>query len=370
MTQMNSLRFSTVHNGFFATLNKRVNEYFKTNGLSKQANEAMVFKTIIMLALYTIPYILIISGVFSSSFSLFVLCVIMGLGIAGIGLSVMHDANHGSYSKKPWVNNVLGFTLNLIGGNSFNWKVQHNVLHHTFTNVHEADEDIAPSPLFRMSPEAKLHPIHKYQYIYAWPFYGLLTMIWVFRKDFVKLMSYQKDGLVTRQKTTATKEWIILIGTKIIYLTYALIIPMILLDVLWWQVLLGFFTMHYIAGFILAVIFQPAHVIESAEYPVADTAGNLKDVWAVHQLRTTANFARNNRLLSWYVGGLNYQVEHHLFPHICHIHYDKISKIVEETALEFGLPYNAEDTFIDALISHGKQLKALGRPAELVLVNA
>ncbi len=365
MTQMNSLRFSSIQNGFFSTLNKRVNEYFKTNGISKQANLTMVLKTIFMLCLYLIPYTLIITGVFNSLGALFILCVLMGLGVAGIGLSVMHDANHGAYSNKLWVNNALGFTLNLIGGNSFNWKVQHNVLHHTFTNVHDADEDIAPSPIFRMSPDAKLYPIHRFQHIYAWFFYGLLTMIWVFRKDFVKLSRYQKDGLVKRQKTTATKEWIVLIGTKLVYLAYTVALPMIVLDVLWWQVLIGFFTMHFIAGFILAIIFQPAHVIESAEYPAPDTAGSLKDVWAVHQLRTTSNFAKNDRLLTWYVGGLNYQVEHHLFPHICHVHYEKISKIVEETALEFGLPYNNEDSFLDALKSHGRQLKVLGRPLRI-----
>jgi linoleoyl-CoA desaturase len=365
MTQMNSLRFSSIQNGFFSTLNKRVNEYFKTNGISKHANLTMVLKTIFMLCLYLIPYTLVITGVFNSLGALFILCVLMGLGVAGIGLSVMHDANHGAYSNKLWVNNALGFTLNLIGGNSFNWKVQHNVLHHTFTNVHDADEDIAPSPIFRMSPDAKLYPIHRFQHIYAWFFYGLLTMIWVFRKDFVKLSRYQKDGLVKRQKTNATKEWIVLISTKLAYLAYTVALPMIVLDVLWWQVLIGFFTMHFIAGFILAIIFQPAHVIESAEYPAPDTAGSLKDVWAVHQLRTTSNFAKNDRLLTWYVGGLNYQVEHHLFPHICHVHYEKISKIVGETALEFGLPYNNEDTFLDALKSHGRQLKALGRPLRI-----
>lgn len=189
-------------------------------------------------------------------------------------------------------------------------------------------------------------------------------------------MRYDKDGMIKKQKTTVWKEWTILLASKIFYYTYMIVIPLLVLPFAWWQVLLGFVTMHYVAGFILAIIFQPAHVVEGTEYPLPDDGGNIYNTWAIHQLFTTTNFAQNNRLLSWYVGGLNYQVEHHLFTNVCHVHYKKLSRIVEETAKEFGLPYKSKKTFRDAMIGHYRILKELGNKetnigqAQPAMVNA
>lgn len=361
MSRASSLKFANNRQDFFATLNKRVNDYFKQKGLSKHANSAMVFKTIFMFSLYFVPYAFMISGSITNIWIMFLLCLVMGLGVAGIGLSIMHDANHGAYSSKPWINNMLGYSLNLVGGNAFNWKVQHNVLHHTYTNVFDADEDISPRGILRMSPYSPWHKLHKYQHLYAWFFYGLMTFVWIIVKDFMRLSVYHRDGLIAKQKTTPAKEWTILMVSKLFYIGYIFVLPLLLLDLTWWQVFLGIFTMHYVAGFILAIIFQPAHVIDGTEFPEPDQHGQLDDVWAIHQLRTTTNFAHNNKILSWYVGGLNYQVEHHLFPHVCHIHYKEISKIVKATTEEYSLPYKSEPTFIGALANHAKLLKDLGK---------
>jgi len=288
----------------------------------------------------------------------------MSFGVAGIGLSVMHDANHGAYSSKSWINGLFGYSLNLVGANAFNWKVQHNVMHHTYTNIHDHDEDISPRGVLRLSPHSDWKKIHKYQFIYAWFLYGLMTIIWVIIKDFVRLIRYNKDGMVKKQHANIIGEWIILILTKLVYIGYIFIIPFVFTSLIWWQIILGIFIMHYIAGFILAIIFQPAHVIEGTEYPLPDDSNTVENNWAVHQLHTTTNFSNKSRLFSWYVGGLNYQIEHHLFPNICHVHYRKISAIVKATATEFGLPYKSVRTFLDALKSHTKMLKQLGvKPA-------
>lgn len=355
-----NLKFANRQQEFFLTLNQRVNAYFKTNQLERTGNSEMVFKTIFMFSLYFVPYFLLISGITTNPWMLLGLCVVMGLGIAGIGLSVMHDANHGAYSSKPWVNNLLGLSLNLVGGHALNWKVQHNVLHHTYTNVHEVDEDISPRGVLRMAPDSKWMPMHKYQHYYAWFFYGLLTLVWVLVKDFGRLIKYQREGLLKKQRTTAAKEWSFMLLTKAIYFGYLIAVPVMLLPITVGQALLGFFVMHYIAGFILAIIFQPAHVVEGTEYPMPDAQGNLENNWAIHQLHTTTNFGHKEKLFSWYVGGLNYQVEHHLFPTICHVHYHNIAKIVEQTAAEFDLPYKSKDTFFQAIAAHARQLKMLG----------
>lgn len=365
MNRSKSLRFSKDRQDFFVTLNKRVNEYFKANNISRHANAEMVVKTVFMFALYFVPFVLMLTGVVSGAWPMIAMCVLMGAGTAGIGLSIMHDANHGAYSGKPWVNNLIGYSLNVVGGNAFNWKIQHNVLHHTYTNVYDADEDISPRGVLRMSPYSEWKAMHRFQHVYAWFIYGLMTFVWVLFKDVIRLISYHKDGLIKKQNANVTQEIVILVVTKLIYLGYIFTLPMVILDLSFWTVFAGFCIMHYVAGFILAVIFQPAHVIEGTEYFEPDMEGNLENNWAIHQLHTTTNFANKSRLFSWYVGGLNFQVEHHLFPNICHVHYRKIAPIVESTAKEFGVPYKSAETFLDALVGHGRLLRELGKkPAE------
>ncbi len=356
-----SLQFARGQNEFFATLSQRVNHYFKSNNIEKTANWHMVVKTIVMFTMYFVPYILILTQVVTGSWGYVAMAVIMGFGVSGIGLSIMHDANHGSYSKKAWVNNLLGFSLNAVGGNAFNWKVQHNVLHHTYTNVHEVDEDISPRGVLRMAPTETWRPFHQYQHLYAWFFYGLLTIVWISFKDFGRLSRYVRDGMVKKQKASVAAEWTILIITKLVYIGFLYLPVLLVPEITWWMPLAGFLIMHYIAGFILAIIFQPAHVIDGTEYPLPDEDGNLENNWAIHQLHTTTNFGRKHRAFSWFVGGLNYQVEHHLFPNICHVHYRAISPIVEATAKEFGLPYKSKETFLQALIAHTAIMKELGK---------
>jgi linoleoyl-CoA desaturase len=361
MNRATSLRFAKDRQDFFVTLNKRVNEYFKTRELSRHANAEMIIKTVFMFALYFTPFVLMLTGTVTGTWPMLAMCVLMGIGVAGIGLSIMHDANHGAYSNKPWINNLIGYSLNIVGGNAFNWKIQHNVLHHTYTNVYDADEDISPRGVLRMSPYSDWKPMHKYQHIYAWFIYGLMTLVWVLAKDIIRMIAYHKEGLIKKQNASVMTESIILVVTKILYLAYIFTLPIVILDLSFWTVLLGFCVMHYVAGFILAVIFQPAHVIEGTEYFEPDTNGNLENNWAIHQLHTTTNFANKSRLFSWYVGGLNFQVEHHLFPNVCHVHYRNIAPIVEATAKEFDIPYKSAKTFVDALVGHGRLLKELGK---------
>jgi linoleoyl-CoA desaturase len=327
----------------------------------------MYLKTVFMFALYFIPYLLMLTGVVSGAFSLLLSVIVMGLGLAGIGLSVMHDANHGAYSNKGWVNDLMGYSLNLVGANAFNWKIQHNVLHHSFTNVHDHDEDISPRGVLRLCPSTPWKRIHRFQFVYAWFLYGLMTIVWLFFKDFVRISRYSQSGLASKQKANVSQEWLILIGSKVVYVGYIFVIPLLFTPLLWWQIIVGILMMHFVAGFILAIIFQPAHVVDGTEFPVPDDSNKL-DNCAVHQLLTTTNFGNKSRWFSWYVGGLNFQIEHHLFPNICHVHYRNIAGIVRETAKEFGLPYKSFNTFLGALRGHTRLLKRLGeRPGRIAL---
>ena len=356
-----NIRFSKTHNAeFFRTLNSRVNDYFQQNNITKYGNWKLYLKSLVVFAIFLTPYFLIISNLFNE-WMMLLLTIVIGAGMSFVGMCVMHDGNHGSYSRRRWVNNLMGSSIYILAGNVYNWKVQHNVLHHTYTNVAGHDEDMNTDGLLRLHKHDKWKRFHKFQHYYSVLLYGLLTLNWAIRKDYRQLREYMARGFAFDKKINPTKEWSILISTKVIYMMVWIVIPILVLSIAWWKVLIGFAVMHYTAGLILSMVFQLAHIVEDTETPLPDETGNMENTWAIHQLFTTANFAPKNKLVSWFVGGLNFQIEHHIFPHISHVHYPKISKIVKETALEYGLPYNEYRSTRKAIVSHFRMLRALGR---------
>ena len=345
---------------FVKELRNRVNAYFKENNKSRHANVNMVIKTIFMLSLYFVPYFLILFNITENSWIVLGLWVLMSLGMGGIGFSIMHDANHGAYSKNHKINKSLGYLINLVGGSSVNWKIQHNVLHHTYTNITGHDEDLNADPLMRFSFEQKRRKAHRLQQFYAWFLYGLITISWSIKKDFIQLQRYKGKDLIKTQGITYKKAFTRLVSAKLFYYLYVLVLPLIFSSQAWWLTLIFYFIMHFVCGVIISVVFQLAHVVTETDFPQPNENGSIENNFAAHQLHTTANFAKKNIPLSWYVGGLNYQIEHHLFPNICHVHYPKISKIVKETALEFNLPYY-QNTLFGAIASHTRLLARLGK---------
>ena len=344
---------------FAAELRKRVDAYFTDNQLSKHANAGMITKTVVMLLLYILPIVGLM--VFhQSTWQLTFSYALAGFAMAGIGMNVMHDANHHAYSSNPLVNKLAGSSLNLVGGIVFNWKMQHNILHHTYTNVYEMDDDIDDKLLFRLSPHSRLKKFHRFQHIYIFFFYAIMSLYWVTLKDIVQFIKYRKNGVNRSSQREYTKNAFILAFVKVFYFAYIIFIPVYYFGYTFGQVLFGFVVLHMVCGIILSVIFQLAHSVEEASHPVQNNQNEIENDWAIHQLQTTVNFARKNRLITWYLGGLNYQVEHHLFPTICHVHYPAIAEIVKETAKEYGIAYLEAPTFGAALRSHIQQLKALG----------
>lgn len=344
---------------FFPELRKRVNSYFKENNISKHANFNMKFKTVFMLCLYFAPLVLMVTGVVSSLWLVMLMWVIMALGMAGVGLGITHDANHRAYSKSEKVNNALGALLNCIGAYHINWKIQHNSLHHSFTNVHGFDEDINTGVL-RCSPTQEMKGYYRFQAFYAPFLYGLMTIYWIISRDFKQLAKYNRLNMLSKHGLTMGQAITRLIFNKVLYLGITLVLPLVFVQLPWWQIVLGFLLMQFICGLILALIFQSAHILEETSFFEVDEKGSVENNWAIHQMKTTANFANGSVWFSWFIGGLNYQIEHHLFPNICHVHYRNISKIVQKTAKEFNVPYYQHRTFLGALRSHFSMLNQLG----------
>ncbi len=350
---------------FVDEVKESVARYFDTTGKSKKADFRMVLKTVMILTLTIGSYALIISGQFTP-WQMLGLAILMGVGMAGVGFCVSHDALHGAYSSNPRVNRLIGYSFDLMGANSYMWKITHNVIHHTYTNIPGIDEDLTVSPLIRLSPEAPHKPIHRYQHWFAFLAYGFSTLNWLFAKDFQQFM--KRDIGPYKNKKHPPSEIAILVVTKLVVIGYMIVIPLLVLDIAWWQFLIGFLAAHLTAGFILGIIFQLAHVVEGPEYPMPDDDGMMEYEWIMHEMATTANFAHGNRLLSWYIGGLNYQIEHHLFPQVCSIHYPEIGPLVRKVAEKYDVPYYAFPTLRAATASHYRMLKQLGQPEAEVAV--
>jgi linoleoyl-CoA desaturase len=349
---------------FFKILNTRVNNYFKDNNISKTGNWKLYLKTAIMFILFFTPYfVILLMPTISFGLHIF-LSFVIGVGMAGIGMNVMHDGNHGSYSSKQWLNKIMGGSIYILAGNVYNWQVQHNVLHHTYTNIPGHDEDLDAGRIIRFTKHAPWYKFHKFQQYYALLAYGLLTINWCLTTDFKQMGGYLKRKLSYGGEPNHTKLWTGLVISKIVYFSFWLVTPMLFIS--WWKVLIGFFVMHYTAGLILSIIFQLAHIVEETHNPLPNEVNNeMENTWAIHQLYTTTNFAPKSWFLNFYTGGLNHQIEHHLFPNISHVHYKKISEFVKQTAKECNLPYFEYHSMYEALKAHIKHLKDLGMNPEL-----
>lgn len=354
---MAKVTFNNRSQVFYQSLKKTAEDYFNSNKLKKTGNWKLYSKALVLIPFSIAAYIFLLFGDYSALLGISI-TALLGFALASIGFNVMHDACHGSYSSKKWVNTVLGLSLNALGGNAFFWKQKHNILHHTYTNIAGLDDDIAQSKLLRQSTAQKWMPVHKYQHIYLPIAYSLTIFMWVGFRDFDKYFKGKIHN--TAIQPMDRKEHIIFWISKIFYALFYVVIPIIAVGFTKW--LIGFGIMGLIMGLILAFVFQLAHAVEGPEFEAVDIDDKvIESEWAVHQVKTTANFSPNNKILSWFLGGLNYQVEHHLFPKVSHIHYPALSNIVRKECERFNLPYHSFKTMPQAIVSHFRIMKELGQ---------
>jgi linoleoyl-CoA desaturase len=343
---------------FLQELRRRVDAYFERTGRRRRDCPTMYFKTATILAWFAAAYILLLFVV-HSWWLIVPLAIVLGLSMAAIGFNIQHDGAHRGYSEHQWVNKTMALTLDLIGGSSYLWDWKHNSIHHTYTNITGHDDDINIGFLGRLSPHQKRFRFHRAQGIYLWLLYGFLAIKWHLFDDFHNLATGRIGGhKIPRPRG---KDLLIFIAGKVVFFSIAFIIPMLLHPVL--AVLAVYGIAAFVSGVVLSVVFQLAHCVEEADFPATPAPGVPMDTaWAVHQVQTTVNFARGNPFLSWFLGGLNFQIEHHLFHKICHVHYPALSKVVEEVCREFGVQYAAHRSIFSAIASHFRWLVAMGRP--------
>ena len=289
------------------------------------------------------------------------LIVVLGLSLAAVGFNIQHDGGHGAYSERHWINSVAAMTLDMLGASSYVWARKHNSIHHSYTNVTGHDDDINVGLLGRLSPHQRRLKLHRGQHWYLWFLYGFLPIKWHLYDDFHNILV----GHIGEHRLPKPQGWELLtfFGGKVFFFAAAFGIPMLLHP--WWVVLCVYAAACFVQGVVLSVVFQLAHCVEGAEFPMPNPdTGRIETGWAEHQVQTTADFAPHNRLLTWFAGGLNFQIEHHLFPKICHVHYPALAPLVQQTCTEFGLRYAVHPTFRSAVASHFRWLRKMGRPID------
>jgi linoleoyl-CoA desaturase len=343
---------------FQVEVRRRVDDFFRTTGRRQRDCPQMYLKTVILIASFTGSYALLVF-VAQTWWQALPLAILLGLVTAAIGFNVQHDGSHNAYSNHEWVNKMMAMSLDVIGGSSYHWHWKHVVFHHTYVNITGQDTDIDLGGLGRLTPHRRWLWFYRWQQYYLWPLYGLMAINWHLVGDFRDVI----PGRIGEHRLPRPKGWdlFVLLAGKASFLALAFGIPLLFHSA--WVVGLFYVAASVVLGVVLSVVFQLAHCVEQAEFPLPrNDTGRIENSWAIHQVETTVDFARRSRLAAWLLGGLNFQIEHHLFPRVCHVNYPAISNLVQQTCREFGLRYSEHESIWSGLASHFRWLRCMGMP--------
>ncbi|NGF57190.1 acyl-CoA desaturase [Parapedobacter sp. SGR-10] len=350
-----TIKFNNVNTLFSKSLKQKTNEYFKKTLQKKTGNRRMFIKASVLLGTFVALYTVLVFVQPHWAISI-VLCMLFGVNLAAIGFNIMHDAGHNSFSDNKRLNTILSYSLNLLGGNIYFWKLKHNIAHHTYTNIDGEDHDIEVK-FMRIHHDQQLKKHHRYQRFYFPLLYGISYLAWIFYQDYEKYFR-QRMGDSKAQFDFPMRERIIFWTSKVIHFGLFIVLPVVVVG--WLPTLLGLLIAGAVCGMSLATVFQLAHVVEETEFKTINEA-KVEEEWMIHQIQSTANFATKSKVLTWILGGLNFQVEHHLFPKICHVHYPAINRIVRQTCEEYNIKYNEFASFWGAFRSHVQVIHAMSR---------
>src|SRR5688572_13903300 len=278
---MSSPKFPKNPLSFHSELKRRISEYFAQKGKRPTGNFKLYIKAASFVIAFLAVYIHLVF--FTPAPALAIIeSVILGCLTAAIGFNVMHDGAHGSFSRFKFVNHLASSAANFLGASQHMWKTKHNIIHHTYTNIHGVDDDIEARPLLRLCDEQAHYKIHRYQHFYFWAAYSMLYIYWVFVADYVKYFR-GKIGSIALPKMSFSQHfffWFYKVCHAFIFVG----LPIYMLGFLPWMI--GFLSLGLVAGFVLSIVFQLAHTVEHTHFPLPNDNNKMEDEWAIHQLKT------------------------------------------------------------------------------------
>lgn len=349
--------------GFYSVAKERVEAYLANAHKSPRAGWMLLLKAVIFISLVAGSYAAIL--IIGEGWILLPLGVVFAVSALLLAINIGHDASHDAVFRSPLLNIIVQRACFLPTGiNAYLWRMRHLNSHHLFPNVNGSDTDIDENPVMRLSPNQPWKWHFQFQHIYA-PFMYLFaashTTMW---GDFIYLFKKQLANMTNIKHPWY--EYVLFFFSKLVYVTLVLIIPMLVLNIPWWQVLIGYAIVKFIASFVFVFLLIGTHFSDLADFPVPDAkTGSVGRTWAEHNMATACDWSPHSLLAHWISGGVNAHASHHLFPDICHTHYPEVARIIEKAAAEFGVPYN-HVTMLGMVKSHFRFLYQLGRRPTLV----
>ena len=335
-------------------LRRRLDRVCADGNISPKADRAMWIKIAVGLAVLAGSWIAIYAFR-PESWKFVVIYLLGGVAQTFLLLNIAHDSNHNAISSVPAVNKLLNYVFDMCGINSYMWRILHHRGHHSCINLHGEDDALTGRGIFRFTPHEPRAGYHRFQHLYALFFYALFSLDYVFVRDFESFFLPTHDYL--KRAKHPLREYAILFAGKAFYLTYMLILPVLILGKSPLLVAGSFLLVHLVVGLSVSLVFQTTHTIDTTYFP---TDRGEFDNSVYHIFATTADYATSNPVVGWLAGGLNHHIAHHLCPFVCHTHYAPLTQIVKETAEEFGVPYRQHPTMSRAIWHHLILLKQLG----------
>jgi linoleoyl-CoA desaturase len=345
---------SAPESSFPKVLRRRLEDFFSKSNISPKADLAMWVKIAVGMAVLAGSWVALYAFK-PDSWKFVSLYLLNAIAQTFLLLNIAHDSNHNAISSTRWVNKALNYVFDLCGISSYMWRILHHRGHHSCINLHGEDDALTGRGVLRFTPYEPRTRLQRFQHIYALLMYAVFSLDYVFVRDFECFFFPSHDYL--KRTRYPLQEYVILFAGKAFYLTYMLILPVVLLGKSPWLVGLAFVLSHLIIGLSVALVFQTTHVIDSTYFP---SDRNEFDNWIHHIFATTADYATETPLVGWLVGGLNHHIVHHLCPFVCHTHYAALTRIVKQTAEEYGVPYRQHPTMTQAIKHHLLLLKLLG----------
>jgi linoleoyl-CoA desaturase len=354
---------SIPESSFPKVLRRRLENFFSEGNISPKADLAMWIKIAVGLAVLAGSWLAIYT--FKPDSWRFVgLYLLNAIAQTFLLLNIAHDSNHNAISSSRFVNKGLNYVFDVCGISSYMWRILHHRGHHSCINLHGEDDALTGRGILRFTPHEPWTSLHRFQHIYALLMYAVFSLDYVFVRDFECFFFPSHDYL--KRTNHPVREYVILFAGKAFYLTYMLVLPVVLLRKSPLLVGLAFLLSHLIIGLSVALVFQTTHVIDSTYFP---SDRNEFDNWIHHIFATTADYATERPLVGWLTGGLNHHIVHHLCPFVCHTHYAPLTRIVKQTAEEYGIPYRQHPTMTQAIKHHLLLLKQLGNGNDVSLLT-
>ncbi len=353
----NALKFLNDTDDFYSTLKRKVALYFESNGLTRYGGSKIYRKAIILVSLYLLTYISLF--IFTNIWFLMMSYIMMGILMIVIGINLGHDAVHNAVSSNKKINNLFKYSFELLGASSYAWEKRHVQGHHIYPNIRDKDPDTTQSKIVRIYSNNKWARYHQFQFIYIPFLYLFYSLNWTLIRDYTDIFSSRASEYLSAKKTKGTIFKFIV--SKLIYLSAFFLLLPIFSNLSIIQAIIGFFIMHVSASICLTIALVPSHLSEDSTFPEADESGSIKSSWAHHQVIVTNDFATDNKFITYAFGAFNHHIVHHLFPKVCHVHYEALTPIIKETILEYGLPYNYQESIAKSYISHFIFLMRLGK---------